>query len=289
MLALFSLIKRNIRLYLRNKSTVFFSLLSMIIIIALYALFMADVQVESLTKQFGNRDNIEWMINSWIMGGIIAVNAVNVTMIVLMIMVDDKSRGRTKDLLVAPLAKWQIIGGYLGAAVILGIMLSGLSFIVAEIYIFINGGQLLSMISTLKVLLGIVVSVISIATFFLFLLLFVSSEKTASAITTIVGTLIGFVAGVYVPIGLMPEFIQQFMRVLPINYSATMFKQIFVEEPNQLIFSRTEDLLEYNTLMGNVIYVNGNEVTYPIYLIVLLGTAILFFMLALIKLKKDNK
>ena len=289
MLALKNLIKRNISLYLRNKSTVFFSLLSMIIIIALYALFMADVQVNEMAKQYGNRDAIDWMINSWIMGGIIAVNAVNITMTILMNMVEDKDRGKSKDFLVAPLKKWQIIGGYLGAAIIVGIGMTILSFIIAELYIVMNGGELLPMISAIKVLIGIVVSVISIAAVFLFILLFVNSEKAASAISTVVGTLIGFIAGVYVPIGLMPEFVQNIMKIMPINYCATMFKQIFVAEPNKLIFNNPGDLDTYNQLMGNIIYVKGTEITYNMYIIVLLATAVIFFIAALIKIKKDNK
>lgn len=289
MLALINLIKRDMKLYVRNRATVFFSLISMFIIIGLYALFLGDVQVEQMSAQFGHRGEVRWMINSWIMGGIIAVNAVNVTLLVLMTMVEDRDRGQIKDFLVAPLKKWQIIGGYLGASIILGIILSIISFGIAELYILLNGGELLSLMATIKVLIGIIASVISLSAFFLLVLLFVNSEKAGSAVTTIVGTLSGFLAGVYVPIGLMPDFIQNIMRTLPVNYSATMFKQIFVEEPNKLIFANSKDLLEYNTLMGNVIYINGQEVTYPFYILILLGSAVIFFIMALIKIKLDNK
>ena len=79
------------------------------------------------------------------------------------------------------------------------------------------------------------------------------------------------------------------MKALPVDYSATMFKQIFVAEPTKVIFTNSKDLLDYNTLMGNVIIINGYTVTYPMYLVVLLGSALLFFILALIKIKRDNK
>lgn len=288
--ALKYLITRNIKLYLRNKSTVFFSFLSMIIIIALYALFMADAQVTSLSGQYGgSKQTAEWLINAWIMGGIIAVNAVNITLVLLVTMTEDESNQHIKDFLVAPLKKSQIIGGYLGSAIIVGTIMSILSVAVAELYIVINGGELLSLISIIKVIVGIIFTVISVSSMSLFFLLFVKSEKTASTITTVVGTLIGFIAGVYVPIGLMPEFIQKAMKLLPITYSATMFKQIFVETPSKLMFSSNKELLEFNIMLGNVIYIGDTEIKYYMYLIILTITSIIFFVLALIKIKKDNK
>jgi multidrug/hemolysin transport system permease protein len=290
MSALKYLISRNIKLYLRNKSTVFFSFLSMIIIIGLYALFMADANVDSLTQQYGgSREIAEWLINSWIMGGIITVNAVNITLVLLVTMVEDESNHRIKDFLVAPLKKYQIIGGYLGSAIIVGTIMSILSVVVAELYIILNGGELLSLINMIRVLIGIIFTVISVSSMSLFFLLFIKSEKTASTITTVVGTLIGFIAGVYVPIGVMPDFIQKIMKLLPITYSATMFKQIFVEVPSKLMFVKQEDLLEFNKMLGNVIYIGNNEITYVQYLIILSITTIVFFILALIKIKKDNR
>lgn len=288
--ALKYLITRNIKLYLRNKSTVFFSFLSMIIIIALYALFMADAQIASLSLEYGgSREIAEWLINSWIMGGIITVNAVNITLVLLVTMVEDESNHHIKDFLVAPLKKYQIIGGYLGAAIIVGVIMSTLSVVVAELYIILNGGELLSLISIVKVLIGIVFTVVSVSSMSLFGLLFVKSEKTASTITTVIGTLIGFIAGVYVPIGIMPDFIQKVMKLLPITYSATLFKQIFVEVPSKLMFTDPNKLLEFNKMLGNVIYIGNNEITYIQYLIILSVSSILFFILALVKIKRDNK
>ena len=289
MLALKYLVKRNILLYLRNKSTVFFSLLSMIIIIGLFALFMGDVHVDSLAADYDDREIAKWLINSWIMGGIIAVNAVNITMVLLINMVEDKDSKRIKDFLVAPLKKWQIIGGYFIASIIVGIIMSILSFIISQLYIVINGGEFLNLVNTIKILIGILFSVFSIASFFLFALLFVNSEKTASTITTVVGTLIGFIAGVYVPIGAMPEFIQKSMRLLPINHLTTMFKQIFVEKPSNLLIQNPEELLEFNKFLGNVVYINDTKITYNMTLIILGISSIFFFICALIKIKIDNK
>lgn len=289
MLALSYLVKRNMRLYWRNKTTVFFSLLSMLIIVALYALFMADVNVNSLAKETGNREVAKWLINNWIMGGIITVNAVNITIVVLINMVEDRSSNRLKDFLIAPLKRWQIIAGYVVASIIVGIGMSFISLIVANLYIVANGGEWFNLIDYLKISLGIVATVISIAGLFLFILLFVNSEKTASTITTVVGTLIGFIAGVYVPIGAMPDVVQNVMKLIPVTYSATLFKEIFVAKPASMLFKNEQALDTFNDFMGNRIIINDYTVTYPMYLVVLLISGVLFFGFAVIKIKLSNK
>ena len=47
------LIKRNMLLFFRDKTTVFFSLLAVFIIIGLYALFLGDIMEETLRMQLG--------------------------------------------------------------------------------------------------------------------------------------------------------------------------------------------------------------------------------------------
>ena len=43
-------VKRNMKIYLRDRSAVFFSLMTMIIVIGLMLLFLGDMNVEAVTK-----------------------------------------------------------------------------------------------------------------------------------------------------------------------------------------------------------------------------------------------
>ncbi len=47
---------RNLRLFFRDRAGVFFSLLSALILIALYALFLGNLQVDNLTERFPNAE-----------------------------------------------------------------------------------------------------------------------------------------------------------------------------------------------------------------------------------------
>ena len=75
MVVLAQLVRRNTRLFLRDKATVFFSLLSVIIIIVMYVLFLGQMQVNSLKDFMPDAEGIEWLISSWIMAGILTVSS----------------------------------------------------------------------------------------------------------------------------------------------------------------------------------------------------------------------
>jgi multidrug/hemolysin transport system permease protein len=282
------LTKRNMALYLRNKSAVFFSFFSMLIIIGLYVLFLGDMITQQLTHQYNAEEGVKWLVNAWIMGGIIAVNAVTITLATLSTMVEDKERLYIKDFIVAPIKRSQIVMGYILSSIILGVFMTCISFVAAQLYIIAIGGELLSFVDMVKVLVGITFSVLAIASIAFFGFTFITSEKTVSIVSAIVGTLIGFLAGVYVPIGVMPEYIQKVVKFIPITYSATLFKSIFTKAPANIVFgsSTSEALHEYNLMMGNVMVVNNNQVTYSMMLGILLLTAIIFFVLSVIRIRR---
>ncbi len=95
----FAITGRNLKIYFRDKGAVFFSLLSMIIVICLMLFFLGDMNVESITEileQFPGRDaaadekNAELLILSWTCAGIISINAVTVTLSVHSAVIKDR-------------------------------------------------------------------------------------------------------------------------------------------------------------------------------------------------------
>ena len=67
---------RNLKLYFRDRTAVFFSLLAVFIIIGLYVLFLGDTITADLTEIKGAR----FLMDSWIMAGLLAVTSVPTTM-----------------------------------------------------------------------------------------------------------------------------------------------------------------------------------------------------------------
>ena len=72
-----NLLKRNLKVFFRDKSSVFFSLLAVFIIIGLYVLFLRDT---IMTGFEGMGDDAVHMLDNWIMAGMLAVTAITTTM-----------------------------------------------------------------------------------------------------------------------------------------------------------------------------------------------------------------
>nr|NLJ02159.1 ABC transporter permease [Bacillota bacterium] len=68
--------KRNLKLFFRDRASVFFSLLAVFIIIGLYVLFLGDMVMMDLEGIPGAR----FLMDSWIMAGLMAVTSVTTTM-----------------------------------------------------------------------------------------------------------------------------------------------------------------------------------------------------------------
>ena len=76
---------RNLRLYFRDKGSIFFSLLSMIIVIGLMVFFLGDMNIDSITELLGefpgrdaaaDADNARRLVLAWTCAGILSINAV---------------------------------------------------------------------------------------------------------------------------------------------------------------------------------------------------------------------
>lgn len=110
---LMQLVKRNILLYLRDRASVFFSFLSVIIIIVMYVLFLGNVQLNNLSKSLGDVGGIDWLVSSWIMAGILTVSTVTVPLGVLGTLIDDRESGKISDFYVSPIKRNVLTLSYL--------------------------------------------------------------------------------------------------------------------------------------------------------------------------------
>ena len=78
--ALFSLVLRNNKIFRRDKTQVFFSLLSVIIVIVLYAVFLQKMQVDAIERLTEATPELIAMVNEWLVAGLLSMIAVSTTL-----------------------------------------------------------------------------------------------------------------------------------------------------------------------------------------------------------------
>lgn len=285
------LTRRNLRLFFRDKSAVFFSLLAVFIIIGLYALFLGDLQVSIIKDAVGDINGVRFMVDSWIISGLIAINTVTVTLGAFGTMVKDENDNTMKDFLVSPINRSQIVGGYVLSSLVIGAILSFTALILGEIYIVSSGGELLSPLSLLKALGIILMCIFSSSGLVYFLVTFVKSESAFASLSTILGTLIGFVAGIYVPLGVMPPAIRTFVKFFPVTHGAALLRRVFTERPLSIVFENAPKKFEegYRLQNGIDLTCGGEIIPSYVMIIILAASGIVFFSVSVLRTFRKRK
>jgi len=278
---------RNLKVFFKDKSAVFFSLLAVFIIIGLYALFLGEVWVNSFVDMSG----VRYLMDSWIMAGLLAVTSVTTTMGAFGIMVEDKSKKITKDFIASPIKNSSIVSGYIFSAVIIGIIMSIITTVLAEIYVVANGGNLMDIVTLSKVMGMIVLATITNTSLVLYMVSFFRSSNAFATASTIIGTMIGFLTGIYLPIGNLPDGVQWVVKCFPVSHAAVLFRQVMMEAPLAKTFADApaEAIAEFNEMMG-VTFKFGDTVISPlISILILIVTAVIFYGLAILNLSRKSK
>lgn len=287
MTGLKNLIQRNLWMFFRDRSAVFFSFLSVLIIIGLYALFLADTQVKSLKSMVGDIADIRFLVDSWIMGGLLAVNTVTVSLGSLAVMVRDRENKSIRDFMTAPVKRTAIVLSYIIAAFIIGVIISIVGFVAMELYITLSGGEWLSAVAVSKILGIVMLSVLNSTAMMFFITTFVRSTSAFSTVSTITGTMIGFLAGIYVPIGVLPKSVQYVIEFFPTSHSAVLLRQVFMETPLTSVFQHapSEALAEYNRVFGVEFIVGGKPLPDQWMLLYLVAATLVFVVLSIVRIR----
>ena len=269
-----ALLKRNFILYFRNRSGVFFSLLGALISFLLYIIFLQ----KNLTDAWSQLPDNTNLLNKWLMGGTLAVTGITTSFTALTQMVQDRENQVDQDLFLTDLGSWGLQVSYLISSIVISFVMQMFMYAVMSFYFkespVISHLPEIALIMLLSSLLSSLVNVLLIYRF--------QSVDSLGKLATIVGTASGFLVGTYIPIGVLPDSAQFFMKCTPATYIASLYRQVLMKERLETAFSGNNSLLqEFQEKMG--IQINWQELltkeeTYFIVVIISL-VAILLWML----------
>ena len=282
-----SFVSRNLKVFFRDKTAVFFSLLAVLIVLGLYIFFLGDVWIDS----FPNIKGVKNLMNCWIIAGLIGVTSVTANMGAFGTMIEDKSKNKIKDFYVSPIKKSKIVGGYIISSFIVGSMMSVVTLIISQIYLVYSGVDVLNFKELTEVFLIILMTSLSNSAMILFIVSLFSSEKAFSTASTIVGTLIGFITGIYLPISMLPDSVQIIVKLFPTSHGISILRQIFMKKQMDISFADipTNYIDEFKESMGVVYYINDKLVSNTTSIFILIASTIIFFFLAVLILYKKKK
>ncbi|MFT8477382.1 MAG: ABC transporter permease [Liquorilactobacillus sp.] len=221
-----SLIQRNLKLFFRNRAGVFFSLLGALISFVLFVIFLKANMLDSW-KQLQHPAR---MLDLWVIGGTLAVTGITTTLSALSRMSSDAERHVYEDLILTGLSRLKIQISYILSATIIGTVLQGLLYLVMIFYFNkIDGTQIQWSIS-LQLFIVSLLSSFSAALLNFVLVFFMRSVDTVGKFSSIVGAMSGFLVGTYIPVGVLPEFAQNLVKLTPGAYVASIYRQLLMHD-----------------------------------------------------------
>ena len=258
------LARRNLRIFFRDRTAVFFSLLSALILIGLYALVLGSLQVDNLQSRFptATHAEVQAFVDAWVFAGITMITILTTGLAALSVFIEDSSSGRFKDFLVSPIRRASLIFGYMTSSFIVAIVMTVVVVAIAQGYTAVRGNAMMTPTELLLTLGYVVVAAAAFSALSGFIVTFVRSNSAFAAMSTIVGTVVGFLAGAYIPAGTLSAGVVNVMNAMPFAQAAMLLRQPFTaHSADALTGGQSEAVSALNDFYGIAISVGDFDVS----------------------------
>lgn len=223
-----SLVKRNVKMFFKDKGLFFTSLVTPLILLVLYATFLSNVYRESFLAGLPEGVNLSDGLVGGLVGGqlfssLLAVCPITVAFCSNMLMVQDKISGATRDMLVTPLKQSTLALSYFLATFVSTLIISVVAVIACFIYLAFTGWYF-SVGAIFLILLDVVLLTLFGTALSSFVNQFLTSQGQVSAVGTIVSSCYGFICGAYMPLASFSSGLQTALSFLPFSYATALLR-----------------------------------------------------------------
>ena len=222
------LIKRNIKLFFKDRGMFLTSLITPAILLVLYVTFLGNVYRDSFTSNSPEfihlSDNlIDGLVGGQLISSILAVSSVTVAFCSNFLMVQDKANGTIKDLKISPVSPSLLSMSYyiasLASTLIICFAATGICLAYAAFV-----GWYMSAADVVQLILDVMLLALFGTALSSIINLFLSTQGQISAVGTIISAGYGFICGAYMPISSFGSGLQKFLSFLPVTYGTALVR-----------------------------------------------------------------
>ena len=280
MSALRALIKRNTKLFFKDRGMFFTSLITPAILLVLYAAFLSNVYEQTfrsaLTAAGAAAPDklIGGCVGGELASSLLAVCCVTVAFCSNMLMVQDKVSGARRDLTISPVKSSTMALGYYIATLLSTLLICFAASGICLLYLA-GVGWYLSAADVACLLLDVFLLALFGTALSSIINHFLSSQGQISAVGTIVSAGYGFVCGAYMPISQFSVGLQKVISFLPGTYGTSLLRNhtlrgVFEEMSRQGFPSEVVETIKDSVDCN--LYFFGNRVEISTMYLILVGT-----------------
>ena len=230
-------IKRNLLLFFKDWQSILFSLLTSIIVLVLYLLFLKGTfvsAIQSAMEQYPGlasmvpQKDIDMFANLFLLSGILGSAMISVPFSCITVLVKDRANKVDYDILATPMKRGQIIFAYFVSAVLTSILLNSIILAVGLIGISMQGNMYLNISQVVKAFSVVALGSISASAIFMIIVLFFKTVSACEAFFGILSAASGFVIGAYIPISQFSDGVQTVCNLFPASQITIMLRNILL-------------------------------------------------------------
>ena len=231
------LTKRNLLLFFKDKQSIIFSLLTSMIVLALYLLFLKDTFVsamDSAINQFPSLSSLidkndkEMFANLILLTGILGSAMITVPYNCLITLVKDRENKVDYDILATPLKRGQIIFSYFVSAALSSAILTSMILAIGLGVIGMQGDIYLGTSEIVKAFGVVALGSISATSIFMIVVLFFKSVSASGAFSGMLSAASGFIIGAYIPISQFSESVQTVCNIFPASQITIVLRNVLI-------------------------------------------------------------
>ena len=229
MTGLGALIRRDMKLYFKDKGMFFSSLITPILLLVLYTTFLKKVFDDSFRSALEAAgatvaDSVlNGVVGGQLISSLLAVSCVTVAFCSNLLMIKDKTSGARHDLTISPVRPSTMAMGYYLASLLSTLIITFTAAAVCLGYLacvgwYLTAGDVLGLLLDVFLLTMFGTALSSCINFWL------TTDGQASAVGTIVSAGYGFICGAYMPISNFGTGLQRVLSFLPGTYGTSLLR-----------------------------------------------------------------
>lgn len=278
-----AIIKRNLTIYSKNISNIFFSLLGSLIFFLIYIFFLRS----NILSDLGSLPNKSEIIDMWMLGALLTITSLTTAFTISGQYVIDKTNNKFLDFKISQTAPATLLFGYYLSSFFLSFITQIIIFIVAYGYFYSIDALTLHVEQLGYLGMNFIISSLLSSGITFLICAFIKTESSLRGVGTIIGAASGFIIGGYVPMGNLSDTAQTFIKCVPLTYSGLENRWILVTPYLEDLPTRVTDYMK--EFLGISLEIGSKEVTQSTVLWILLGSSAIIILIILLLSKRLMK
>jgi multidrug/hemolysin transport system permease protein len=227
----------------------------------------------------------------WTSAGILTINAATITHAFYSNMIKDRTGNRLNSLLVMPVKRPVFVLGYISGAWLAGIIMSIITLAVTEAIGVFKGMEVLPFETHVQLILLIMLNNFVFSTIMFLMATIIKSQSAWGGIGIVLGTLAGFLGGIYFPLGSMNDTMQNVVKCFPFIYGTSLFRKVMLHPLENTLFSGTPEIIrqEVDKTMGMDLFLGNSQLSQQGKVGILILVGLVFIVLSTVCLSISKK